>query len=336
MNILVEGTRGKSGIVNMLVDTLEARGEPAIGKITGLEPAVFYKGEKIPIIRKNRKFLIDVENKKILKQYRHVKFKVFENQALSPYTMKAVHLVFKPDIIAIPNIRYEHQDTLGETIEEQAASFAMNFEGAKVVITTEQKEPVLKIFRKYCTKYKVELIEIKKEESFPGSSSVHLVNGVLKYVFQIELSEEEFRNLFKNLSTRISVYYNYEKGIHYFKGSKINDIESTKNLYNFLKQKIEKPFCFICYFRKDRPERTKAFIPFLKEAVKDERIKKIFIVGHHLGNIPKDAKISILKEKYPELVFDYCRLNGYILFTAVNGVTPFMQGIELNLDGGKP
>jgi gamma-polyglutamate synthase len=335
MNIVVEGTRGKSGVVKTLVDAISLKGEPVIGKVTGLEAFVYHPGRKEHIKRKGKRFLIDKENRKILKQYKDVRFKVFENQALSPYTMKAFHLVFKPDIIAIPNIRYEHQDTLGETIEEQAKSFAINFKSAKTVITTEHKEPVLKIFRKYCEKYRVELIEVKEEETFPGSQTIHLVNEVIGRIFREKLSKEEFDFLHGNLNTNISINHNVESDISYFIGSKVNDIESTRIVYEYLKKMTLKKFCFVCYFRKDRPERTRAFIPFLKDAFDDEKIDRIFISGHHLGNLPKNPKIARIKEKNSGEMFDYCKENDCVMFTAVNGVNPFMQEVELNLKGGK-
>ena len=118
MNIVIEGSRGKSGVVKTLVDLIRYRGKSVLGKITGLETALFYNGEKRLIERKNKKFFIDLENRRILREYQGVEFKIFENQGLSRYTMKAFHLIFKPEIVVIPNIRYEHQNSLGDSIED--------------------------------------------------------------------------------------------------------------------------------------------------------------------------------------------------------------------------
>lgn len=332
MRILVEGTRGKTGIVQLITKAIEDRGKDVIGKTTGLEPAIYYKGKKIPIIRNKGRFLIDVENKRVLKKYRDVKFKIFENQALSSYTMKAFHNLFKPDMVVIPNIRYEHQDVLGETIEMQADSFAMNFKGVGIVITSEEKKDVLDIFEKYCKKYNVKLLKIKSWGKTPGHNAINLVNQVMIQIFGYGLTKSEYMKIYRDVKSRMNIKENQDIKINYYKGSKVNDIESTVNVFNFLKQKTDKDFCFIAYFRKDRPERTKAFIPIINDLIKDSRVKKIFISGNHLNKIKKHAKIERISMEDTDKIFEYCSENDLIMFTAVNGVNPFMRKIELNLE----
>jgi len=331
MNILIEGTRGKSGLIKMITDCINARGESVIGKVTGLETAIFYKDKKIVVERKNKGFLIDKENKKILKKYKDVKFKVFENQGLSCYTMRAFHFLFKPDILVIPNIRFEHQDRLGETIEEQAKSFAVNFNSVKKIITTEKKKEVLDVFRRYCKKYGVEIVEINKEEKIPGINALYLTDEVIKIIFGKGLSKKEYQKYLKEIKSKMSIKKDLSKEIYFFKGSKLNDIESTRVVYEYLKNSVNNDFCFVCYLRKDRPERTEAFMPFFYEAVKDKKIKKIYVSGPDVNKIENHKKITKLLEKDFEEIFGYCKKNNLVFFTAINGVNPFMRNVELNL-----
>jgi gamma-polyglutamate synthase len=330
-NILIEGTRGKSGIVELLVKAIQNENKSVFGKITGRETIIFFKNEKIKIIRKKGNFFIDVENKKILKKYKNCEYKIFENQALSCYTMRAVHNLFKPDIIVIPNIRYEHQDHLGETIHEQAVNFAVNFKGAKIVITTERKKEVLKIFKFYCSKYNIKLINIKEKEVFPSIQSLYLIEKIMEILFKKKLDDIFFKYIKNLLKLNVSLRYCKYLKLWFFRGSKVNDIESTENAFNYLKKTTKKDFCFVCYFRRDRVERTKAFIPFFNKFCNDKRINKFFICGYNLNSIPKHNKIVKIDINNKNFIYEYCFKNKLVLFTAINSVNEFMKSIENDL-----
>ena len=51
MNILVEGSRGKSGTVQLITKAIADKGYSVVGKITGRNPLILYEGEEIPIIK---------------------------------------------------------------------------------------------------------------------------------------------------------------------------------------------------------------------------------------------------------------------------------------------
>jgi gamma-polyglutamate synthase len=330
LNILVEGSRGKSGTVEMLVRAFEALNYKAVGKITGKDTLLIHNGGFETIPREKGGFLIDQENKPIVQKFSHYDFTIFENQALSCYTMRVVHNIVKPLIIVIPNIRYEHQDRLGETIEEMATSFALNFKGAKFVVTTESKKVVLDIFRKHCRKYGVVLDVINKEEEVPSIQSLYLTRRVIQIATGKDMPKALYSQYHEQICNRIEVKSSATHNIDYFLGAKVNDVESTVNVFNYLTQRTDKKFCFLCYFRKDRVERTEAFREFFKKYLDHERIEKFYFAGHVIDR-PRHKKVEILPEKHKQKIFDHCRKNGLILFTAINGVNDFMRGIEADL-----
>lgn len=334
MNILVEGSRGKSGTVQMIVAALEALGESAMGKITGKETKVFHQGDEISIQRKETGFRIDSENKPILKKFKECKYKVFENQALSCYTMKAVHNLVRPEIILIPNIRFEHQDRLGATLVEQARSFAVNFIGAKKVITTEPKMQVRIVFQDYCTKYGVELVCIDEQEHIPSMQSLFLTNALVKELTGELMPKYLYDDFLEKITLNTSIKRSAKHGIDYFYGAKVNDVESTISMFNHMLKNTKKDFCFLCYFRKDRVERTEAFHPFFDEHFDHPRIQKFFFCGHYIGN-HRHKKLEHLSEKKgAQQVIDYCKDNDLVLFTAINGVNDFMRFVEQELSAG--
>ncbi len=335
IRILVEGSRGKSGLVKSLTDLLYSRGEDAVGKVTGKETVVFRNGQKLIVERKNGKnFLIDHENKKIMRKYSDVKFKIFENQALSCYTMKIVHLIVKPQIIVIPNIRFEHQDRLGENLFEIARSFAHNFKGAEKVITTENKKEVLKIFREYCNKFKTKLIVVdSSQEVIPSISSIDLLDNILNELDKSPLSLNEKRKLKNSTLESMGLKYSKSQRIKYFYGSKVNDIESSTKVFAHLKKIYPgKKFVFLCYLRGDRPERTESFLPFFEKIYHDYKVERIYFTGSGLGHIKNHHKVIKKKDLTYEEVIEFCRKKNLVLFTAVNGVNKFIQKLEKVLE----
>jgi len=330
VNILVEGTRGKSGTIEMIVSAFEYMGLSVVGKITGKETTILYRGERIPIVRKRGLFFIDSENRDVLRKYSHCDYKVFENQALSAYTMRVVHNLIKPDVVVIPNIRFEHQDRLGETIEEQVKSFAVNLRGVKVVVTAEKKERALLILGNYCEKYNIRLIKTNIPNSVnPSIQSVYIANDVVKLMTGADIEQSILESLLTIQERTISIHDSKRHGISYFIASKVNDVESAGDIFRYLETLTDRTFCYLCYFRKDRSERTQAFVPFLQELAKNRRVDKIFVAGHHLRTLPKNT--NIVHTNSGKTAIDYCKSKGLILVTAVNGVNNFMSEVEADL-----
>lgn len=335
VRILVEGSRGKSGIVKSLTELLYNRGEDVVGKISGKETVVFRDGQEIAVKREDgKRFLLDQENKKIMNDYKDVRFKIFENQALSCYTMKVVHLIVKPHILVIPNIRFEHQDRLGENMVEIAQSFAFNFKGVRKVITTENKKVVLDVFVDYCDKFGVELIVVdSSNESIPSMSFIDLIDRVLNEVGVRGLFKEEEDGLRVVVKNAMCIKHSKGQGVDYFNGAKVNDIESSTMVFEYLKRtNRSRRFVFLCYLRGDRPERTESFFPFFDAIYDDCAVERVYFTGSGLKHIKDNDKA--IKNKYlsKEEVISYCKKRGLVLFTAVNGVNDFMRELEISLE----
>lgn len=91
MRISVSGTRGKTTTVNMLHDMLRSRGLSVISKTTG-ERAVVRDNTEREIAERPRSVLY--ENLDIIKS--NYDIIIVENQAITPYTMRAFNLMVKP------------------------------------------------------------------------------------------------------------------------------------------------------------------------------------------------------------------------------------------------
>ncbi len=335
--IVVEGMRGKSEVVALMDYYLAKRNYNVLSKVTGLNPIISSNGIKKFVNRKGG-FLIDHENRRCLKLAKGKDFIVFENQGISPYTMKLFNNILKPDVILIPNVRLEHQESLGETIEEIANSFAMHFDVPKLIITTEQKESVLKIFRHYAKRYNKELISVKCEEEIPSINNIHLVNEALKRITGFGLSENDLEEHREKLLRRFSIKTS-RNGIKYFISSKINDVGSSLAAYKFLsRQHPDEKLCYVAYFRSDRKDRAMSFIHFFNAIGKNNNISRIFLRGdfceYVYGKLAASIKqkTNIIEKARIKDVMDYCRKTDSVLVTSVNGVNGFMRKLEKNLE----
>ena len=336
--IVVEGMRGKSEVVTLLDTYLTKRGYKVLSKVTGLDPVISDNGVKRLIDRKGG-LLLDHENKRCLKLSKDKDFVIFEDQGISPYTMKLFHNLVRPDLILIPNIRLEHQEYLGETIEEISKSFAIHFDVPELIITTEQKEPVLNIFRTFSKKYNKSLIEIKcKEELLPSIDNLYLVDEALKRLTGKGLTEQEWKEHKKRLIERFSVKKNHE-GVKYFISSKINDVSSSLITYNYLsKHYPEEKLCYVAYFRSDRKDRAISFIHFFNKIGINKNVDKIFLRGDFCDyvytKLSKEVKqkTHVIERVKIRKVMDYCKKNDKVLVTSVNGVNGFMKKLEENLE----
>src|SRR5512137_1282621 len=102
LRIIVEGTRGKSSTVKMLEEMMRGLGKKTFAKITGEEtPFLVYDGVMIPLYRQNKAVLLDYETVPTILNF-DIDALVLENQAITPYTMRHVHYMVRPQHVIIP------------------------------------------------------------------------------------------------------------------------------------------------------------------------------------------------------------------------------------------
>ncbi len=340
--IVVEGMRGKSGLVVTLYKLLYRRNTEILGKITGLEPKIFYEGEIIDIDRgSSRKFFLDEENVGIITRY-PAKIYIAENQAITRLTMKHFHRIYKPDIIVIPNVRYEHMEGLGETIREIAEAFALGFRNTKYVFYAKSTEKydgeVEKIFRKYTNKYGVNLITIdipEKERELPAIERIYLSEVILKHL-GFKITEEEKKEIYNAITESLKPSMS-PLGIEWYDASKVNDPESTELVIKYLLSRTNKPIYIFAYLRKDRVDRTQAFQLYFENLSKNDRIKKVWVAGAYRRLILKrlGEKGEAINEEDIIRIVNIVRSHNGMLILAVNGVNPFVDKVRGILSGSE-
>ena len=344
--IVVTGTRGKSSQVLLLEDMIRSQGIGVLGKITGDYPQYIVHGERIDVKRcQGHPVLLD-ENIKGIVQNGPFDAIVFENQAISPYTMRMFNNLIQPTHILVTNVRRDHAEFLGTTSEEVAKSFGMSFSHAKVVLSGEQNHVLNSILGKYCFSIgaRFYVAEVPSSlEHLPGIERIFLAKKLMELLaletgkFQ-PITDGKISTLIDYTATLLTT----EKstiGVEWFDAAKVNDIDSSHLvLSNIMEKNPSRNFALLAFFRKDRRDRTVSFLQYFNEVLPSNRVSKLFLAGFDADYVFRKLKSELrattrvidssdpVKSFTPVLLDVACR--GEILVTLANAVDPFMRELR--------
>lgn len=141
LRIYVNGIRGKSTVTRLVAGVLREAGIQTIGKTTGSAAMVILPdGRDIPIHRKSSATIMELFN--TARQYvrKDTEAIVFETMALFPNNQIASQeLLVKGNINIITNVREDHQDVMGESLEEIADTMSLTIPHNGILITAEDR-----------------------------------------------------------------------------------------------------------------------------------------------------------------------------------------------------
>jgi poly-gamma-glutamate synthase PgsB/CapB len=141
VRIHVNGIRGKSSVTRLVAAVLREGGFVTVAKTTGSAARVIGPdGFETPIIRRGAPTIneqIDVVAKHVTNE---VNALVIECMAVRPlYQQYSQEFMVRSDITIITNVREDHQEEMGETLEEIADSLAVTIPHEGVLITAEDR-----------------------------------------------------------------------------------------------------------------------------------------------------------------------------------------------------
>jgi len=141
IRIYVNGIRGKSTVTRLIAGVLREAGMQTLAKTTGSAAMVILpNGDEIPIHRRSSATIMELFN--IAKRYlkKETEAIVFETMALFPANQTASQeLLVKGNINVITNVREDHQDVMGESLEEIADTMSLIIPHDGIVITAEDR-----------------------------------------------------------------------------------------------------------------------------------------------------------------------------------------------------
>ncbi|KQC05832.1 MAG: hypothetical protein APR53_01975 [Methanoculleus sp. SDB] len=341
MRVLVEGTRGKSSTVMLLEEMIRGTGARTLAKITGESPQIIHNGEHIDIFRERDNILLDYDN--IPSVISHdVDAIIFENQAITPYTMRYIHHILRPRHIIIPNIRIDHTEGLGNDLAEMTENFARNW-----LVTDELKhvyysEPIPKvhdlvfpILRDFAGQHPRHVVlhdvSIPPEyREIPGIENFCNAAAFMQSTFGIHENPAPFlRRITEKLKVKVNC-----RSVRYVNAAKINDPISLIHMLRYLLRQTPEQVALVAYFRKDRVGRSDIFEDFFGEIDEKfgDRIERIWFAGFGTGHVFKHLPPR-LREKTAintdsddiETIIATAEADNLIVIPIINRVNPFMD-----------
>jgi poly-gamma-glutamate synthase PgsB/CapB len=141
VRVHVNGIRGKSTVTRLVAGVLREGGFVTVAKTTGSAARVIERrGEETPIFRRGAATIneqIDVVASHVGPE---VEALVIECMAVRPlYQQYSQDYMVRSDITVITNVREDHQEEMGETLEQIADSLALTIPRNGVLITAEDR-----------------------------------------------------------------------------------------------------------------------------------------------------------------------------------------------------
>lgn len=166
IRIHVNGTRGKSSVTRLIAGALRGGGLKTAAKTTGTLPRLITEQTvEEPIVRLARTNIL--EQTKIIKKVAGLKTDamVIECMALQPeYQYITEHRIVQATIGVITNIRPDHLDVMGPTVQDVAWALAGSIPQKGYLVTAERNPELLSILRQACEVRGTQLIGITEDE----------------------------------------------------------------------------------------------------------------------------------------------------------------------------
>ena len=141
IRVHVNGIRGKSTVTRLVAGVLREAGYITVAKTTGSAARIILPdAHEIPIVRRSAATIIEILNTVVNYTDESSEAIVFETMALHPRNQIASqNLLVRGNITIITNIREDHQDVMGESLEEIADTLSLTIPQNGFLITAEDR-----------------------------------------------------------------------------------------------------------------------------------------------------------------------------------------------------
>ncbi len=150
VRVHVNGIRGKSTVTRLIAGVLREAGYRTVAKTTGSAAVTIdLDGDDVPIERRGPANVKEQQDTIAAWEPLHPEAMVIECMALQPkYQEWAEKMVLRAHIGVITNVREDHQDVMGETLPEIAASMAHMCPSNAYLITAEYEPELQAVLRR--------------------------------------------------------------------------------------------------------------------------------------------------------------------------------------------
>lgn len=293
--IHVNGIRGKSTVCRLIDAGLRNGKLRIFTKVTGTSPRyISTNGNEYPIKRIGKANIR--EQIKFLKKAAEEKsdIAIFECMAVNPILQKICEQkILKSDISIITNVREDHLDLMGNTLDKIALSLSNTINKNGLFFTSDKQ--YFNFFQKICktNNTKAFLSLNSYEETFDFPENINLALNVCN-TLGINCQEALIRmkEYKKDSGVLKTILYtnNYNSKIYFVNALAVNDPNSTTNIINIFKNTHlwNKKRYLLVNNRRDRLFRMIQFKDFLKNNSND--FQELLISGENKNLFYREVK----------------------------------------------
>ena len=323
IRIHVNGARGKSSVTRLIAAGLREGGLKTMAKTTGSAPRIINEFGKDLIIHRLRSASIG-EQVKLLRSFAKKKpdAVVIECMAVQPqYQWVAEQKMIQSTVNVITNVRPDHLDEMGSTMEEIALSLSntIPYNGTLVTAERDVLEPLERVAKSRNSNVNVvDANSISKDymDKFPFLEHAENVALALQVCKDVGVAEDlALSGMLKtNPDPGALVIWdlNFEGRRHHFVNAfAANDPKSTLQIWNMLEHRFgDSSTCIFLNTRTDRRYRTNQLINLVCNEIQPD----LFIIRgddlpkelHELIDNHESMKIKLFPDKTnPSHLFDF-------------------------------
>ncbi|WPF65315.1 MULTISPECIES: poly-gamma-glutamate synthase PgsB [unclassified Corynebacterium] len=311
-HVHVNGIRGKSTLTRMIGGVLREAGHNTISKTTGTYACVIDgQAEEHPIRRTGPA--------NINEQYRFVKewitpeidALVVECMAVKPkYQRICQDTILRSPITVITNVRLDHQEDMGDTLEEIAASLCNTVPENGVVITGERSPKLVEIIRRHAEERGSRLIVAEETElshslvpRFSYQQFEENIAVALAVAEELGIdTQTAVRGMIKAApdpgTTSVTEIHQGEDSMFWVPMFAVNDWESTVRVFDSVSETFLPDSCrrvVALNNRSDRTDRAAMFIDLVSTDLRAE-IDRVVLYG----DLQEVVRQRLIDQGFPE------------------------------------
>ncbi len=317
VRIHVNGTRGKSSVTRLIAAGLRAGGLRVFAKTTGTAPRVIDAAGNDRVIHRLRKASIG-EQVRLMRFFAREKAEVvvIECMAVQPqYQWISEHQMIQSKIGVITNVRPDHLDEMGPTMEDITRSLGNTIPVNGTIVTADKTAlPVLTEIADNRGS-SIELIDesqVSHDDLLRFSYIEHPQNIALALNVCEKMGVDPKTALDGMVTVRPDLgalmVWNLEfsgKSNLFINGMAANDPVSTLQIWNFIidRYPVEGEIGIFLNTREDRKTRTRQMLQLVMENIKPDHLivrgKNIDSMVYHLMHYSPGTKVSIVPMDAP-------------------------------------
>lgn len=285
----VNGTRGKSSIVKYIYAGLKDTNLKVMAKVTGETPTLLLPDGSSETIKRRGSARVQEQFKIIYKAKRKkADALILECMSIDPMFQKLESKFYKPSIYIISNIRDDHREKMGSTLDDQINSICSAIPTNSKIIACESN--YMHIIEKTSKLHKsdfIKAVKLSDEERKLIPQTAHETNVEIALTVCLEADitrEKAFNSILQEINKVESPIYTISDAAHkqYFLNAfSVNDIQSVQDYLKHWSDKLDisNKISIVLNTRADRPLRTDLFTDWINSY--QENIDTVILTGDH-------------------------------------------------------